>query len=305
MERSTGERLILRVALLQLASEGSAERNAEKAVSACRRAKEAGADIALLPEMFSMGYDLYARPEEDWLAEAIPKDAPYVTALSSAARELDMAVGATLLEAYDPAPRNTLLLFDRHGREVLSYSKVHTCDFGPERRLTPGDAFPVCSLDTAAGPVKVGAMICYDREFPESARILMLHGAELILVPNACPMEQNRLAQLRGRAYENMTAVATCNYPDGEPKRAPDCNGHSTLFDGVAYFEGFPGSRDTCVLEADGGEGVFVGELDLSMLRAYRAKENQADTFRRPRLYRELAAPHELPEEFRRPGRRE
>ena len=148
-------------------------------------------------------------------------------------------------------------------------------------------------------------MICYDREFPETARILMLHGAELILVPNACPMEQNRLAQLRGRAYENMLAVATCNYPAGEPPRAPDCNGHSTLFDGVAFYGGFPGSRDTCVLEADGEEGVFIGELDLCMLRAYRARENQAETFRRPALYRELSAEHELPEEFRRPGRRE
>ena len=44
--------------------------------------------------------------------------------------------------------------------------------------------------------------------------ILMLKGAELILVPNACPMEINRLSQLRSRAYENMTAIATCNYPE-------------------------------------------------------------------------------------------
>ena len=74
-------------------------------------------------------------------------------------------------------------------------------------------------------------MICYDREFPESARILMLKGAEIILVPNACPMEINRLSQLRGRAYENMVGIATVNYPLGKP----DCNGHSSAFDGVAY----------------------------------------------------------------------
>ncbi len=295
--------LLLTVALLQLASEGSAEANAEKAAAACREAKDKGADIALLPEMYSMGYDLYARPAEDWLAEAIPADSPYVRRLASLAGELNMAIGVTLLEAYDPAPRNTLLLFDRHGKRVLSYSKVHTCDFGPERHLTPGTDFPVCTLDTAAGDVRVGAMICYDREFPETARILMLGGAELILVPNACPMEQNRLAQLRGRAYENMLAIATCNYPDGEPKRAPDCNGHSTLFDGVAYWEGFEGSRDTCVLEADGGEGVFTGVLDLGMLRAYRKTENQANTFRRPSLYGALTE-EGISEEFRRPGYR-
>ena len=56
---------------------------------------------------------------------------------------------------------------------------MHTCDFGAERALTPGEDFRVAELDTACGRVKVGAMICYDREFPESARILMLRGAEL------------------------------------------------------------------------------------------------------------------------------
>lgn len=79
-------------------------------------------------------------------------------------------------------------------------------------------------------------MICYDREFPESARLLMLKDAELILVPNACPMEINRLSQLRARAYENMTAVATCNYP----ATVPDCNGGSSVFDGVAYLPACP-----------------------------------------------------------------
>ena len=72
---------------------------------------------------------------------------------------------------------------------------MHTCDFAEECRLTPGEAFPVADLDTDKGIVKVGSMICYDRELPESARILMLKGAELLLVPNACPMEINRLAQ--------------------------------------------------------------------------------------------------------------
>jgi predicted amidohydrolase len=42
-------------------------------------------------------------------------------------------------------------------------------------------------------------MICFDREFPESARILMLKGAELILTPNSCPLEENRIGQFRTR----------------------------------------------------------------------------------------------------------
>lgn len=47
----------------------------------------------------------------------------------------------------------------------------------------------------------------------------------------ACPMEINRISQLRGRAYENMLGIATVNYPAEQP----DCNGHSTAFDGIAY----------------------------------------------------------------------
>ena len=116
------------------------------------------------------------------------------------------------------------------------------------------------ALDTACGMVQVGAMICFDREFPESARILMLKGAELILVPNACPMEINRLSQLRGRAYENMLAIATCNYPE----TVPDCNGGSSAFDGVAYLPELEGSRDTCILQADKEEGIYLAALDLA-----------------------------------------
>ena len=99
----------------------------------------------------------------------------------------------------------------------------------------------------------------------------MLKGAELVLVPNACPMEINRLSQLRGRAYENMFAIATCNYP------APhlDCNGHSTLFDGVVYLPKLSGSRDTCILETDESEGLFLAELDIDMLREFQKREHQ------------------------------
>jgi len=192
-----------------------------------------------------------------------------------------MAVGVTLLEKYEGGPRNSLILFDRFGKRKFVYAKVHTCDFSVERNLTPGDDFCVTSLDTACGEVKVGAMICYDREFPESARILMLKGAEVILVPNACPMEINRLSQLRARAFENMLAVATCNYP----QTVPDCNGRSSVFDGVAYVPGVNGSRDTCILQADEQEGIFIAELDLSQLRSYREEEVHGNAYRRPQKY--------------------
>lgn len=272
---------LLTIALLQMAPTGSLKSNLEKGMEWCRAAKERGADIALFPEMWSNGYAIYNRPVEEWTAEAIPADGDFVRAFSRLAAELDMAIGITLLERFEGGPRNTLILFDRFGEQKFAYAKVHTCDFDVERNLTPGEDFYVAGLDTACGEVKVGGMICYDREFPESARILMLKGAELILVPNACPMEINRLSQLRARAYENMLAIATCNYPAG----VPDCNGGSSVFDGIAYPPGGDGSRDTCILQADGEEQLCIARLDLDGLRTYRESEAQGNTYRHPPKY--------------------
>lgn len=273
----------MRIALLQILPAGSEEENRIKGAEWCRRAKEAGADIALFPEMWSCGYRI---PQDAAALQnlAVPVNGEFVNAFAELARELNMAIGITFLELFEPAPRNSLCLFDRFGNEVLHYSKVHTCDFGEEKLLSGGDGFFVCDLDTAEGFVKVGAMICYDREFPESARILMLQGAELVLVPNACPMEINRLSQLRGRAFENMFAIATANYPAGQP----DCNGHSTVFDGVAYLPNEEGARDTCILEANEEEGLCFADLDIGILRRYRASEVHGNAYRRPEKYMAL-----------------
>ena len=276
----------LKIALLQLTPTGTIKGNLKKGITACKEAKSQGADIALFPEMFSIGYDIYDPPAEEWTARAIPADDDFVQSFGRLSAELDMAIGITFLEKHDPKPLNTLVLFDRYGRQAMKYSKVHTCDFSAEAALSSGDGFKVCDLDTVHGMVKVGAMICFDREFPESARILMLKGAEIVLAPNACPMEINRLSALRTRAYENMIAVATCNYPD----TVPDCNGHSTIFDGIAWFRNEPGVRDMCILEADGSEGIFTAGIDLAMLRDYRDNEVMGDNYRKPWAYSDLTA---------------
>lgn len=276
----------LKIALLQLTPTGTVEGNLEKGTAACKEAKSQGADIALFPEMYSIGYDIYEPPAEEWTARAISADDDFVQSFGRLSAELDMAIGITFLEKHDPKPLNTLVLFDRHGREAIKYSKVHTCDFSAESALSSGDGFKVCELDTALGMIKVGAMICFDREFPESARILMLKGAEIVLAPNACPMEINRLSALRTRAYENKIAVATCNYPE----TVPDCNGHSNVFDGIAWLRDEPGVRDMCILEADGGEGLFTADIDLDMLRDYRRNEVMGETYRKPWTYSDLSA---------------
>ena len=286
----------LKIALLQIAPTGSSEGNLKKGIAACREAKAMGADIALFPEMWSCGYDICEPPPAEWLCKAINLNSEFAAKFQALAAELDMAIAVTLLERYDPLPRNTIVLFDRFGEQKMVYAKVHTCDFGAEKDLTPGEEFFVTTLNTAKGEIQVGTMICYDREFPESARLLMLKGAEVVLVPNACPMELNRLSQLRGRSFENMMAIATCNYP----ATVPDCNGGSSVFDGVAYLPHWEGFRDMCVLQAGEEEGIFVAEIDLDLLREYRACEVHGNAYRRPHLYKEL-----LDEEIKAPFIRE
>ena len=288
----------LKIALLQLMPGKTIEDNLKKGVEYCARAKDMGADIALFPEMWSIGYYIPEDMEElDRLS--VPADGELVSAFGKLALELDMAIGITFLEKYDKAPRNTLCLFDRFGNKALTYAKVHTCDFGDERRLTPGDDFYVAELDVGRGTVRIGAMICYDREFPESARILMLKGAEVILVPNACPMEINRLSQLRARAFENMVGIATVNYPYGQP----DCNGHSSAFDGIAYREDEPGSRDTLVIEAGEREGIYIADFPIRELREYRKREVHGNAYRRPEKYALLVS-EDIREPFVRDDRR-
>ena len=270
----------LKIALLQLLPNGTLEGQLSKGMDACKKARDMGADIALFPEMWSDGYALpQDRQELDELS--VDLDGDFVQNFRKLAADLQMAIGITILERHDPKPLNTLILFDRKGEKRLHYAKVHTCDFDKERILSSGEDFYVADLDIGRDKIKVGAMICFDREFPESARILMLKGAEVILAPNACPMEINRLSALRTRAYENMLAVATCNYPKGQP----DCNGHSTVFDGVAWLRDEPGSRDMCVLESPEEEGIYLAEIDMDLLREYREHEIMGDKYRHPDKY--------------------
>ena len=275
----------LKIALLQLLPEGTLERQLEKGKNACVKAKNMGADIALFPEMWSDGYKL-PQDSPELTALSIDAQGDFVRAFGELSGELQMAIGITFLERNEPAPLNSMILFDRFGRERLHYSKVHTCAFDLEKVLAPGDDFYVTELDIGRDTVKVGSMICFDREFPESARILMLKGAEVILAPNACPMEINRLSALRARAYENMLAVATCNYPKGQP----DCNGHSTVFDGVTWLSNEPGVRDMCILEAPEEEGIYLAEINMDMLRDYRDREVMGSKYRRPNKYKALSA---------------
>lgn len=145
----------------------------------------------------------------------------------------------------------------------------------------PGDKFPTAVLQTPGGPIRIGVMICFDREFPETARILMLNGAEIILTPNACEIERHRKAQYATRAFENMVGVAMTNYA------APHFNGHSVAYSPIAVDRAGH-SLDTLIVEANEDEGIWLAEFDMSAIREYRARECWGAAYRRPELYDRL-----------------
>ncbi len=279
------DRVLVRVALLQMAADGNNQAaNKTKAMACCRKAAALGADVALMPEMWNIGYTRFdpdkpnARPE--FYAQAKATDSDYIQDFARLARELDMAIAVAYLQAYKPLPRNAVTLFDRHGKEVYTYAKVHTSDFkSMEASMTPGTDFYVGVLDTKAGPVKVGSMICFDREQPESARILMLKGAEIILTPNACRLDDFRIDQFKVRAGENILCTAMANYA-GE-----GFEGRSVAFTSEAKL----------AVEAGAEEGIYIAVLDISKVRERRGRSIWGAAYRKPHRYQILVSPEKDP----------
>ncbi len=279
-----GDAHTLRIALMQAIPAGNDQQeNLEIAKRYCREAAAQKADILLMPEMWNIGYQGFIKFDQEtareWQKQAISTDGPWVGEFRKLARELRLAIGTTYLQQWPDKPRNCISLIDRHGDIVLTYAKVHTCDFAFEAALTAGDNWPTVELETAKGRVRVGAMICFDREFPESMRSLMLQGAELVITPNACLLDSLRIAQFQVRAYENATAVAIANYP------RPLHNGQSTGFD----------AGGTRLLSAGEHEGLFVASLDLNALRAYRKNTLWGNAWRKPHRYSLLTDQVDLP----------
>ena len=275
---------IIKVALLQINPFGAdVEANLEKGDQYCRKAKALGADIVLFPEMWSIGYSGFSASAdagplsfEGWKAKAIDQKSEFIIHFQRLASELDMSIIITYLEKWNGYLRNSASVIDSKGRIIMTYAKVHTVDFFlSEANCAPGTDFYVCDLPIRGNSVRLGIMICYDREFPESARILMLKGAELILTPNACGLDEQRINQFQSRAYENAVGVAMANYPQ------PFLNGHSCSFD-------CDGER---ILLTDEAEGVFIVPFDMGKIRSYRKGTIHGNAYRRPNRYHLLTSP--------------
>lgn len=230
-----------------------------------------GADLVLFPEMWSTGYAL---PID--VSSAVPVDGPWVDAFRDLATHLGVGIAITLLAENPTGPTNTTLVLGRRGELLLRHDKVHTLSSDAEAELTPGDGFEVCEFDG----VRIGVMTCFDREFPESGRELMLAGAELVLVPNATAWNPFRAHQLEARAFENMFAIASVNYPG-------DGWGQSSAYSPIVFD---PNGRplDPLLARADAGQQLVPFRFDLDALRDWRAREVWGPNHRRPDAYKRL-----------------
>ncbi len=191
----------MRVLLAQLNPfPGSPEANARRAAETIRRAD---ADLAVLPELYLGGYDL-ARVRE----VALEPDSPPLAELRAAATEAGCAVAVGFAERRGDGFANSLALIDEEGELAAVYRKVQL--FGHEQDVfEPGDELTLAPL---AG-LRVGALICFDMEFPEHARALACAGAELLLTASANmePYYSDHRIASQARALDNRLSHLYCN----------------------------------------------------------------------------------------------
>lgn len=265
------------------------EANTERAIRYLTEAKAAGADFVLFPECFLTSYQFpkiceSLRPVEEiesddafsqWCENALDDESIYLKRIRQAARDLRIGVEITGFTKGKRYPQNSAFVVDRDGSIILKYSKVHTCGFGLERYLESGEEFKVCFFDG----ICIGTMICYDREYPESARELMLQGAELILIPNDCDsIRPFRMRELSVAAMQNMTGIAMANPPGAGA-------GCSCAFDPMVW-----GRKENCIVAAEEQfDGLVYAVFDIGAIRTYREAEDLGK-YRKPNAYRHLSS---------------
>ena len=254
-----------RIACIQLRAGPSPDDNLASAERLVRSAAAAGADIALLPERWE------AFGSADVLREAAqPLDGQRLTAVQGWARDLGMAIVAgSVAERVDGDVRlrNTSVAYDRDGRQVAVYRKIHQFDVDLEHQRVresdtdaPGTGPVIAELDG----VQVGLTICYDLRFPELYRAYGVAGATVVTVPAAFLERTGRdhwEVLLRARAIENQCFVAAAGQVgDHEPSRT--CYGRSMVVD----------PWGTVLTQVPDGPGLAVADLDLDRLRTIRAE---------------------------------
>jgi deaminated glutathione amidase len=204
-----------KVAAIQMTSGHIVAENLTAAAALLTEAKDAGADIACLPENFCF----IGLKDADKLAVAeADGNGPVQQFLSDTARRLKMWIlGGTIVLRGDTPARvaNSSLLIDDAGKRVARYDKIHLFDvtipgrneqYRESSHVMPGRE-PVLA-DTPVG--RLGLSVCYDMRFPELYRELVAQGAEWLAMPAAFTVPTGRAhweTLLRARAIENLCYV--------------------------------------------------------------------------------------------------
>ncbi len=205
----------MRVAAVQLNSNGEKERNLAAAERLVRAAAADGADLVALPEK----WNLLAGGEE-LAAGAEPLDGPSLSAARGWARDLGIHLLAGSISERGPEGEkasNTSVLIGPDGSDLAAYRKIHMFDVeagGVVYRESEHERAGREPVVTAAGDLAVGMTVCYDLRFPELFRILALRGARLIAVPSAFTLATGRdhwEVLLRARAIEDQVFVLAPN----------------------------------------------------------------------------------------------
>ncbi len=241
------------LALVQMdIATGQPEANLERAREYTIQARDAGADLLLLPELWLHGYDLEQAAR--WAAPLGEGGFAHMAALASECR---LYLAGSLLERHAAGISNTAVLYGPDGTLLGSYRKVHLFRLMQEHLyLSPGDRATLCA--TPWGPV--GLAVCYDIRFPELFRAMALAGAVLFLVPAQWPVRRVEawLILTRARAVENELFIAACNRVGR---------------DGDALFPGRSCVVDpwgNTLVEGDDREGLLIARADLGEIRKAR-----------------------------------
>ena len=275
----------MHVAALQLALSDDMDANIEAVTVLVREAAHHGARIILPPELFE-GHYFCQTQEERFFARAKPVgEHKAVRAMQALAAELQVYIPCSFFERDGPHYYNSLAMIDDAGAVMGVYRKSHIPD-GPgyteKFYFRPGNTgFKV--WDTKYG--KVGVGICWDQWYPETARAMMLMGADVLMFPTAIgeepaaeELDTSRLWRraMIGHAVSNVVPVVASNRIGTEG--GASFYGHSFITNERGDFVGEFGAGET---------GVLVAEFDLELVRKHRA------TFgffrdRRPELYGRL-----------------
>lgn len=224
-------------------------------------------DIVVLPEMWNTGYAL------DRIHELADRGGERTEALLSAFSRAHgiYVIGGSIADKRGDAVYNTIYAFDRDGRRLADYSKIHLFRLMEEEKyLRSGEKEGRLELDG----VQAGMMICYDIRFPELARKLALGGAALLFVPAEWPNPRlhHWRTLLTARAIENQMYVIACNRVG--TSGTTSFFGHSMIIDPWGEI----------IAEGGEGEAIIRATIDLGLVAEVRSKIPVFED-RRPPLY--------------------